>query len=46
MERLGASLFHSEFGMEVTSMANLDNLLNIDGVVAVGEFTADGKLVD
>ncbi len=44
--RFGASLFHSEFGREVTSMATLDNLLNIDGVVAVGEFTADGKLVD
>ncbi len=27
-------------------MATLDNLLNIDGVVAVGDFTADGKLVD
>ncbi len=27
-------------------MATLDDLLKIDGVVAVGEFTADGKLVD
>ena len=27
-------------------MATLDNLLEIDGVVAAGEFTADGKLVD
>jgi roadblock/LC7 domain-containing protein len=27
-------------------MATLDELLNIDGVVAAGEFTADGKLVD
>jgi roadblock/LC7 domain-containing protein len=27
-------------------MATLDDLLNIDGVVAAGEFTADGRLVD
>ncbi len=27
-------------------MATLDDLLNIDGVVAVAEFTADGKMVD
>jgi roadblock/LC7 domain-containing protein len=27
-------------------MARLDELLKIDGVVAAGEFTADGKLVD
>jgi roadblock/LC7 domain-containing protein len=27
-------------------MARLDDLLKIDGVVAAGEFTADGKLVD
>ena len=27
-------------------MATLDDLLKIDGVIAVGEFTADGKLVD
>src|SRR5262249_60273730 len=27
-------------------MATLDELLKIDGVVAAGEFTADGKLVD
>lgn len=27
-------------------MASLDDLLNIDGVVAAGEFTLDGKLVD
>ncbi len=27
-------------------MTALENLLEIDGVVAVGEFTADGKLVD
>ena len=27
-------------------MATLDNLLEIDGVVAAGEFTAEGKLVD
>lgn len=27
-------------------MATLDELLQIDGVVAAGEFTADGKLVD
>ena len=27
-------------------MATLDDLLKIDGVAAVGEFTADGKLVD
>jgi roadblock/LC7 domain-containing protein len=27
-------------------MATLDDLLKIDGVVAAGEFTADGKLVD
>ena len=27
-------------------MATLDDLIKIDGVVAVGEFTADGKLVD
>ena len=26
-------------------MATLDELLKIDGVVAAGEFTADGKLV-
>jgi len=26
-------------------MATLDELIKIDGVVAVGEFTADGKLV-
>ncbi len=26
--------------------ATLDDLLNIDGVVAAGEFAADGKLVD
>lgn len=27
-------------------MATLDELLQIDGVAAAGEFTADGKLVD
>ena len=27
-------------------MARLDDLLGIDGVMAVGEFTADGTLVD
>lgn len=27
-------------------MARLDDLLKIDGVVAAGEFTADGKMVD
>jgi roadblock/LC7 domain-containing protein len=27
-------------------MATLDDLINIDGVAAAGEFTADGKLVD
>src|SRR2546428_12083242 len=27
-------------------MATLDELLKIDGVVAAGEFTTDGKLVD
>ena len=27
-------------------MATLDDLVKIDGVVAAGEFTADGKLVD
>src|ERR687886_2109401 len=27
-------------------MATLDELLQIDGVVAAGEYTADGKLVD
>ena len=27
-------------------MATLEDLLNIDGVVAAGEFAADGKLVD
>jgi len=27
-------------------MATLDDLIKIDGVVAVGEFTDDGKLVD
>lgn len=27
-------------------MAKLDDLLKIEGVVAAGEFTADGKLVD
>jgi len=27
-------------------MASLDELLNVNGVVAAGEFTADGKLVD
>ncbi len=27
-------------------MATLDELIKIDGVVAAGEFTADGKLVD
>ena len=27
-------------------MAKLDDLLNIDGVAAAGEVTADGKLVD
>jgi roadblock/LC7 domain-containing protein len=27
-------------------MPTLDDLLKIDGVVAAGEFTADGKLVD
>ncbi len=27
-------------------MATLDDLIKIDGVVAAGEFTADGKLVD
>ncbi len=27
-------------------MATLDELLKIDGVVAAGEFTADGKVVD
>ncbi|HEX3035426.1 MAG TPA: DUF2173 family protein [Thermodesulfobacteriota bacterium] len=27
-------------------MAKLDDLLKIEGVVAVGEFTADGELVD
>ena len=26
-------------------MATLDELIKIDGVVAVGEFTADGKLI-
>jgi roadblock/LC7 domain-containing protein len=29
-----------------TTTATLDELLKIDGVVAAGEFTADGKLVD
>lgn len=27
-------------------MATLDDLIKIDGVVAAGELTADGKLVD
>ena len=27
-------------------MATLDNLIKLDGVMAAGEFTADGKLVD
>ena len=27
-------------------MSKLDDLLKIDGVVAAGEFTADGKLVN
>jgi roadblock/LC7 domain-containing protein len=27
-------------------MASLDELIRIDGVIAAGEFTADGKLVD
>jgi roadblock/LC7 domain-containing protein len=27
-------------------MATLDELLKIDGVVAAGEFSVDGKLVD
>lgn len=27
-------------------MSKLENLLNIEGVVAAGEFTADGKLLD
>ena len=27
-------------------MARLDDLLRIDGVMAAGEFTADGTLVD
>ena len=27
-------------------MASLEELLNLDGVVAAGEFTADGRLVD
>ncbi len=27
-------------------MATLDDLINIEGVAAAGEFTADGKLVD
>ncbi len=27
-------------------MATLDDLIKIDGVIAAGEFTADGKLVD
>ena len=27
-------------------MATLDDLIKIDGVVAAGEFTADGKVVD
>ena len=27
-------------------MATLDDLLKIDGVIAAGEFTADGRLVD
>jgi roadblock/LC7 domain-containing protein len=27
-------------------MASLDDLLNIEGVAAAGEFTADGQLVD
>jgi roadblock/LC7 domain-containing protein len=27
-------------------MASLDDLIKIDGVVAAGEFTSDGKLVD
>lgn len=31
---------------EVTRMTTLDDLIKIDGVVAAGEFTADGKLVD
>jgi roadblock/LC7 domain-containing protein len=29
-----------------TTMAKLDDLLKIDGVMAAGEFTADGTLVD
>jgi len=31
---------------EVANMSKLDDLLKIDGVVAAGEFTADGKLVN
>jgi roadblock/LC7 domain-containing protein len=31
---------------EVIVMARLDDLLRIDGAVAAGEFTNDGKLVD
>jgi roadblock/LC7 domain-containing protein len=27
-------------------MASLEELLNVDGVVAAGEFTADGRMVD
>jgi hypothetical protein len=30
----------------MTMAATLDDLLEIDGVVAAGEFTADGKVVD
>ncbi|MDB5057623.1 MAG: hypothetical protein JWO59_1095, partial [Chloroflexi bacterium] len=30
----------------VTKMATLDDLLTLNGVVAAGEFTAEGKLVN
>ena len=31
---------------EMTDMASLDDLLDIEGVATAGEFTADGQLVD
>jgi roadblock/LC7 domain-containing protein len=33
-------------GKEVTDTASLDDLLDIEGVAAAGEFTPDGELVD
>jgi roadblock/LC7 domain-containing protein len=46
-------MLHCELKREIlnksnggASMTTLDDLLKIDGVVAAGEFTADGKLVD